>query len=150
MESSKIADGEVIGAGIDAPKQRRPGVPIETRPQIAKGAHWDSPARQQPHGEILRRPDLAELTPVFGTAQPPHGLSGVIRRYAYTLPDHKSQRWAALLVADRVDVAESGLADLFRRRPLAVAAGFLLLVGAGVAVGAALRGRRSGIGRALG
>ena len=31
-----VSVSEGIGAGIDAPKQRRPGVPIETRPQILK------------------------------------------------------------------------------------------------------------------
>jgi hypothetical protein len=144
MDNSNVTDGDIVGAGIDAPKERRPGVPMETPPRSAPGAHGLTPVRQEAHGEILRRPDLSELTPVFGTAQPPHGLSGLIRRYAYTVPDHKPKRWAALLFADRVDVAESALADLFRKQPLVLIGGALLLVGAGVAFGRAAHraGRR--------
>ena len=46
------------------------------------------------------------LTPVYSTALPPRGLSGLLRRKAYTIPDHKPQRWMLLLAADRVDVLE--------------------------------------------
>jgi hypothetical protein len=132
-------DRGIIGAGIDGPRERRPGVPMETTPRAAAGVHWRTPSRQDPTVEILKRPDLAQLTATFGTAQPPHGLSGVLRRYAYTIPDHRPQHWAVLVLADRVDVVETAAADLVRRQPLvlAAAAGGLLLV----AVGMALTGR---------
>jgi hypothetical protein len=140
------------GVGIDAPLERRPGVPMETEPRIADGVHWESPPRQPATEEILKRPDLSELTPVFGSAQPPHGLSGVLRRYAYGIPDHKARHWAILLLADRVDVAESALVELVRERPLA-AAGAALLIGSALAFGAAAirtvnrRGRRPRLSR---
>jgi hypothetical protein len=46
------------------------------------------------------------LTPVYSTALPPRGLSGVLRRAAYKIPDYKPRRWMLLLAADRVDVLE--------------------------------------------
>ena len=36
---------------------------------------------------ILIGVEIDHLTPVFGTAQPPRGLSGVLRRAAYGIPD---------------------------------------------------------------
>jgi hypothetical protein len=67
------------------------------------------------------------MPPVFGTAQPPAGLSGLIRRFAYRYPDNKPRRWLMLMLADRVDVLEHSLL----RRSLPVGAGLaaLLLVG---------------------
>jgi hypothetical protein len=132
--------GNIIGAGVDAPRERRPGVPMETTPRNASGVHWQAPTRQQTTVEVLRRPDLKELTATFGTAQPPHGLSGILRRYAYTIPDHRPQHWAVLLLADRVDALETSAADLIRLRPVATAASALLLLGAAAATVALLKG----------
>src|SRR5690606_1996769 len=57
------------------------------------------------------------LTPVFGTACPPRGFSGLIRRYAYRFGESRLLHWALLMLADRVDVEESRLSTLARRRP---------------------------------
>ena len=46
------------------------------------------------------------MPPVYGTAQPPHGLSGRLREVAYRYPDHVMRHWTMLLLADRVDVWE--------------------------------------------
>jgi hypothetical protein len=138
MDDLNVSKTGVTGAGIDAARERRPGVPMETSPRLASGVHWQSPSRQEETVEILKRPDLGRLTATFGTAQPPHGLSGVLRRYAFTLPDHRPRHWAVLLLADRVDVLETSAVELVRRRPLATAIGALLLAGAVVA----MRGKR--------
>jgi threonine dehydrogenase-like Zn-dependent dehydrogenase len=56
----------------------------------------------------LRRPlRPSPRTLVFGTAQPPHGLSGLVRRTAYRIPEHRARRWALLLLADRLDILEN-------------------------------------------
>ena len=47
------------------------------------------------------------LPPVFGTACPPRGISGAIRKYAYTLSEGRTSHWMMLMAADRVDVLES-------------------------------------------
>src|SRR5690606_6810186 len=54
----------------------------------------------------LHRAALDAPTPVFGTAQPPHGVSGALRRAAYRLPERRARHWLLLLLADRVDMLE--------------------------------------------
>src|ERR1700722_12824081 len=144
MSHTKVDGDPVLGAGIDLPRSRRPGSPMESALRDAAGAHWEAMARQAVTGEVLKRSDLRELTPVFGSAQPPHGLSGSLRRLAYAVPEHKPRHWALLFLADRVDVVESAVGEAFQRRPVATTAGVVLFAGAAMAlwVGAA-RGRRS-------
>jgi hypothetical protein len=84
----------------------RPGVPQESDPpQPLADAHWLKPEPQR-----SERPPLVgkgrELTPVFATANPPRGLSGLVRRLAYRVPDYKSRRWMLLMLGDRIDVLE--------------------------------------------
>jgi hypothetical protein len=43
------------------------------------------------------------MPPVFGTAEPPAGLSGLVRRWAYRYPDHCPRHWLLLLLGDRID-----------------------------------------------
>lgn len=90
--------------GVDTP-DRRPGVPME---YAAHPSPDDAIPRQQPRAKVLMRSDLDGLTPVFGTAQPPRGLSGALRALAYRIPDHHRSHWVALMLADRVDVIEHG------------------------------------------
>ena len=95
--------------GIDATRDRRPGVPMETIPPHPVGAaHWREPERQADPGWVLKRESLPELTPVFGTSIPPRGISGAMRRAAYRIPDHHTSHWLVLLLADRVDALEHG------------------------------------------
>lgn len=131
---------------VDRPEDR-PGVPMETPPEPDRGAHWKTPAMQEGASEHLRRAGLDRPTPVVGTAQPPHGLSGVLRTQAYRIPEHFSRHWALLLLADRVDVLEHrmgpalarpleemglhGGSHYVRQNPLGAMAG--LLVGAWIA-----------------
>ncbi len=104
----------------DATGASRPGVPRIHRPSPDPGAHWDRP-QQQRGARLLARSGLSEATPVFGTGQPAHGLSGRIRRAAYRIPEHRPGRWALLLLGDRVDVLEHRLARSWWILPAAVA-----------------------------
>lgn len=101
--------------GVDLRPVERPGIPWETAPHPIGGAHWTTPERQVPTVPVLKRADLPELTPVFSNAEPPHGLSGGIRRFAYTFPDHLASHWVLLILADRVDVVESDFGGFLRR-----------------------------------
>jgi hypothetical protein len=143
MSNTMIDGDDISGAGIDLPRSRRPGSPMESALRAAAGAHWEAVERQPVTGEILKRADRQALTPVFGTAQQPHGLSGVLRRYAYTIPDHKPRHWALLFLADRVDVVESAAGEAFQRRPVATSAGVVLVVGAAMALWLGADRRRS-------
>jgi hypothetical protein len=105
--TTSLETGPVRGAGIDAQPERRPGVPMESEPPRPAGnAHWETPERQPDPGHVLKRKGLNELTPVFGTAVPPRGLSGLMRRAAYQIPEHYTSHWFVLLAADRVDAVE--------------------------------------------
>ena len=139
--STGTGNGEhpnVASWGIDLPADKRPGVPYEAKPHPLAGAHWIAPVRQVSTTPVLKSASIARLTPVYGTATPPHGLSGDLRRIAYEYPDHQARHWLLLLAADRVDVIESDLGGFIRR------AWPLLMVGAaiGAGIGAARRPKR--------
>jgi hypothetical protein len=57
--------------------------------------------------------DAPRAIVVRSSAVPPSGLSGFLRRVAYRIPDHEPRHWLLLMLADRLDVAETTL-----RRPL--------------------------------
>lgn len=101
----------------------RPGVPMYG---TAGQREPQPPLDQQPRRvTVLVGVETKGLTPVFGTAQPPHGLSGLIRRYAYTIPEHNAARWMTLMLGDRVDVMESRM----RRHPVVTVLALALLGG---------------------
>jgi hypothetical protein len=136
MTILSMPNDPIPGAGVDASVSQRPGVPMESDPPRPAGfAHWAEPERQRDPGNVLKRKGLAELTPVFGTSVPPRGISGVMRRAAYEIPEHYTTHWLVLLLADRVDAVEHGHA-----RWLALAVPTLAV--GGVATLALLRYRR--------
>lgn len=106
-----IDTSHIIGHGADADPARRPGIPRETAPRIAEGA-VSSPPRQQADVMILQDRADDSMPPVFGTAQPPSGLSGAMRKAAYAYPAHWTRHWMLLLVADRVNVWEHRIGKL--------------------------------------
>ncbi len=125
----------LVGAGVDADAAARPGVPRERGDAPDPGAHWDAP-EQQRGVETLSRSGLRSATPVFGTAQPASGLSGLVRRAAYRIPAHRASRWFLLVAGDRIDVVEHRLrcAGWVAPAALALAIGYM-------AVGRVLRRR---------
>jgi hypothetical protein len=109
---------------VDAASAARPGVPRE-RPARGANPWWERAERQRGVGALSRQ-GLRLATAAFGTAQPPRGLSGLLRRAAYRIPEHRTSRWALLLAGDRVDVLEHRLARAAWLLPVAavVAAGY--------------------------
>lgn len=120
MERIPHRAGRLRGHGIDAEPRVRPGVPRE-RDAADPGAHWRRPEQQRGIG-VLSREGLRAATPVFGTGQPPRGLSGAVRRLAYRAPEHRARRWMLLLAGDRLDVLERRLARGAWLLPAALAA----------------------------
>lgn len=99
----------VPGWGVDAVPGARPGVPFRPeQPLPSAGARVDTP-RQRPQRPITRRRTLYREPRVVGTRQPPRGLSGLLRRFAYRIPEHEARHWLTLLLADRIDVLEHRL-----------------------------------------
>jgi hypothetical protein len=82
----------------------------------------------RPQHGLTRRAELLSMTPVFGTAQPLHGLSGVLRRVAYSTRETRARHWMLLLAADRVDVLEHRVGKLVKTAALVSAGAAAVLV----------------------
>ena len=67
---------------------------------------------QPRHVEVLRSTERPAMTPVFGSGQPPRGLSGGMRRFAFGYSENDLRHWLLLLLADRIDVGEGFVEDL--------------------------------------
>jgi hypothetical protein len=107
----------IPGWGVDLSYDERTAVPMEDFDPGATGAHWDFPERQPEKWPREMSPEHGMLTPVFGTACPPRGISGAIRKYAYTLGEGKTSHWMLLMAADRIDVIESSVEAAVRGEP---------------------------------
>jgi hypothetical protein len=107
----------IPGWGADLDPADRPSYPKLQYPADA-GAHWEFPERQ-PGGEGRERSiEHAFVTPVFGTAQPLHGVSGAIRRLAYDrFSEGRLAHWLLLIVGDRVDAWGSHLRSFASLHP---------------------------------
>ncbi len=117
----------------------RPGVPMELRPRRVGEAHWDEPPVQARTVRVYKHAEREELTPVYGTDAPPRGLSGLLRRWAYGVPEQRPRHFLLLLLADRVDFVEH---TLVAKIPFAAAAVLVGGIVARKAVRAARRERR--------
>jgi hypothetical protein len=106
----------IPGWGADLDKQDRPSVP--KLKFLDTGAWWDFPERQPEKWPRERSIEHRFLTPVFGTAQPPSGLAGIMRKFAYKkFSEGRAAHWLILLYADRVDAAEHHLRSIASLRP---------------------------------
>jgi len=93
-------------AAADLHHHERPGVPEEIAPpRPLTNSHWTTPEDQLSDSPPLVGANM-RLTPVYSSAIPPRGLSGLIRRAAYKIPEHRARRWMLLLLADRIDAVE--------------------------------------------
>jgi hypothetical protein len=105
----------IPGWGVDLDPANRPSGHRETTTET--GAHWDFPERQPERVPREKSTEHKFLTPVFGTAQPLRGLSGAIRRYAYTFSEGQTAHWLLLICGDRVDVLEGRIEAVLAGRP---------------------------------
>jgi hypothetical protein len=116
-ESPEQLRARIPGWGADLDPADRPAYPKLQYPADT-GAHWDFPERQAERWPRERSIEHAFLTPVFGTAQPPRGLSGAIRKLAYRrFSEGRLAHWLLLVVGDRVDAWGSHLRSLGTLRP---------------------------------
>lgn len=107
----------VPGWGADLDPANRPAYPRE-QPGIDTGAHWELPEQQPNPGRREKSVEHERLTPVFGTAQPLHGLAGAIRRMAYArYSEGQTAHWLLLIAGDRVDSAMAHARSFLSRRP---------------------------------
>lgn len=100
-------------AGADLGREERPGVPMEHEPRPLTATAPDHFEHMRPRRGLTHRAGQS-MTPVFGTVQPLHGLSGLLRRMAYSTRETRARHWMMLLLADRVDVMEHRVARLVK------------------------------------
>ena len=100
----------IQGWGADLDRKNRPAVPMERTPPRFINIPDGDPVPQGQHVEVLVSTERPGRTPLFGSAQPPSGLSGAIRRLAFKSTENDLRHWLLLLLADRVNVVE-GIGD---------------------------------------
>src|SRR4051812_47232461 len=107
-ESSDELRARIPGWGADLDPADRPSVPRERFDPDLAGAHWEAPDFQPEKWPRERSIEHASLPPVFGTPQPPRGLSGAVRKLSYRrYGEGRAAHWLLLMAADRLDVLES-------------------------------------------
>jgi hypothetical protein len=117
-ETPEQLRARIPGWGADIDPADRPSVPRLQFHEDLSGAHWEFPERQPERWPRERSIEHAFLTPVFGTAQPPTGLSGAIRKLSYRrYSEGRAAHWLLLMLADRVDAWESHLRSFATLRP---------------------------------
>ena len=104
----------IQGWGADLDPQARPAFPKERTPPRFIAPHWDELEHQKQTVKVFHSNERPGLTPVFGTAQPPSGLSGVMRGAAFRYSENDLRHWFMLMAADRVNVVEGIVDDLAR------------------------------------
>ncbi len=89
--------------------RRRAGRPVRDESAWLLGA-----ARVIAVDQVEYRLEFARRWAGVETVFPPKGLSGVIRRTAYRLPETHARHWMTLLLADRVELWEHRIARLVK------------------------------------
>jgi hypothetical protein len=103
----------INGWGADLDRSRRPAYPKEHTPPRLE-VPWNEPEPQRQNVEVLTSVEHVKRPPVFGTVQPPSGLSGVLRRAAFGWAEADIRHWLVLILADRINVVEGVIEDLAR------------------------------------
>lgn len=103
----------IKGWGVDADPDNEPTYPMKTYTgDDHERLNWERPVQQPATVEVLHSNERPDLTAVFGTAVPPSGLSGQMRRHAFKYSESSYGHWLPLLLADRVNVVEGIIDDL--------------------------------------
>lgn len=113
MQQHSVDHKKIKGWGVDADLEVRPYKPVH-RPQGDTGAHWDKPSPQPKTVEILKSIERPDLTATYGTPNPPRGLSGMLRRWAFKQGEGHFSHWIPLMLADRIDFIEGLFEDTVR------------------------------------
>lgn len=108
---------KIKGWGIDVDPKNDPTYPMRHRTEEGNNGYgWERPTLQPTNIEVLHSIERPNVSAVFGTAMPPKGLSGMIRRLAFKYSESSYAHWLPLIIADRVNVVEGIVEDLARGR----------------------------------
>lgn len=114
FKKSRQADyTHINGWGIDADPENDPVYPMKNRTnEEHEGYSWERPEQQPADVEILKSVERPNLTAAFGTASPPEGINGAIRKFAFQYSESSYGRWLPLVLADRIGAFEGIIDDL--------------------------------------
>lgn len=104
----------IRGWGIDADTRNDPTYPMKVRKNGELTEPWPRPRQQGTRIEVLSSNERTEMPATFGTATPPSGVSGGLRRAAFKYSESNLLHWAMLLIADRINMIEGLFSDLGR------------------------------------
>ena len=108
----------IPGWGADLDPADRPSYPKLQYPADLPARTGTSPSGSRSRGPRERSIEHAFVTPVFGTAQPPKGLSGAIRRLpTRRFSEGRPAHWLLLIAGDRVDAVGGAPAVLRHPAP---------------------------------
>jgi len=117
-ETPEQLRARIPGWGADLDPADRPSYPKLQHAPESTGAHWRFPDRPPGAEGRERSIEHAFVTPAFGTAQPLHGASGLIRGLAYRrFSEAQNTRWLLLIAGDRVDAWGSHLRSFASLHP---------------------------------
>lgn len=106
----------VPGWGVDADPKNDPTYPmkhhVDGEHQPYRPQRSDRPDQQPEKVEVLHSNERPNVSAVFGTKLPPSGLSGMIRRAAFSFSESSYGHWLPLMLADRVQMVEGVVDDL--------------------------------------
>ncbi|HEY0013765.1 MAG TPA: hypothetical protein VGB79_13045 [Allosphingosinicella sp.] len=114
MNHALVDTSKIPGWGVDADTENDPTYPYRDRSKDDHSGRWERPELQESDVEVLRSIEHVRRPAVFGTSTPPTGLSGVIRRAAFTYSESHWFHWLMLMGADRINVVEGVIEDLAR------------------------------------
>src|SRR5690554_482458 len=85
---------KIPGWGVDANPQNDPTYPYRDRSQDeGLRSDWVRPSQQPKEVEILQSIEHIRTPAVFGTATPPSGVSGMLRRLAFRWSESNWLHW---------------------------------------------------------
>ena len=103
----------ITGWGVDADPNNDPTYPMKRHTGMEHdGYSWDRPPQQEAEVEVLHSSERPNLAATFGETIPPAGVSGMIRRAAFTFSENSYGHWLPLMLADRVQMVEGMVTDL--------------------------------------
>ena len=113
MENIHEKYKDIKGWGIDFDPKNEPNYPIKKyNGDDHNRLNWARPPLQPVTVEILKSVEHPRMPAVFGTVNPPSGLSAAVRRYAFRYDESEYGHWLNLLLADRINVVEGVIDDI--------------------------------------
>jgi hypothetical protein len=113
MENTNFDYKTIPGWNMDADPKNEPTYPMKKYTgDDHKRSNWERPPLQPVTVEVLHSIERPNVSAVFGTPNPPSGLSGVIRRKAFKFSESEYGHWLNLLLADRINMFEGIIDDI--------------------------------------